>query len=877
MDKYMKKILSIFCLFCAVSAQATRMSSELGVYSGSVTINGTSYSAERIYVLPGAETNTLTCVVGEQVLVNIPASSIVLSAQPISANYAITNGGFEGNWTNNEPTGWHSFASATGDYASFVTGNTGQFQQSTDKRPGSTGSYSAQIQSKVTLSVKANGNCTNGRINAGSMSATDASGNYAFSDPSQSGYNTPFVGQPASLVFWAKYVPGGGSYEDASNKARAHATLITNSRYQDPETGDYSAVKIAEATSDYSATSSLGWQRISVPFVYTSVNPAQMAYMLITFTTNKTPGGGNSTKKSPDNVYIDDAELIYNYRLTQLTIDGEAISFSNSQATTEKMYSNEYAVSATTNGRAAKTFVGYDSAHYRMYVYVVADNYSQVHAYSLYTIQMAEPIRDTEYAYAASSCDNEPYSDELFANLTESGEYHATIPNTQGGASLITLTVTILPTYTIPAEKTIKTNESYTWREHTYSNLNPGVYYYVDSLKTQAGCDSIFTLTLTVEAIPYFFEESMTACRNEENTWHDKTLNTKEVGSFTIYDSLKSIYNTDSVYTLTLTVLPTYTIPAEATIKMNESYTWREHSYSDLNPGVYHYVDSLKTQAGCDSIFTLALTVQSIGYWYEESMSACVNEENIWHGKTLPTATEGVYVLYDSLQSIYGQDSIYKLTLSVHHVYLFEEEKYVNEANLEWRGKTITNLPKREEPYLIYDSLSSQFGCDSVYLLRLHVSDIPITYGNYADECCEGEVILFAGVEYRESFEGDVRVSERNIYGGDSIVHLTITVFPSYFIEEEMTIVVGEEHTWEYYDLSQFPIGTTTLKAEYWSEEFCDSTMVLHLTIEPKPIGTGIPTNRSEKGVTRKIVYNGQLYIIREDESIYDILGNKIQ
>ena len=877
MDKYMKKILSIFCLFCAVSAQATRMSSELGVYSGSVTINGTSYSAERIYVLPGAETNTLTCVVGEQVLVNIPASSIVLSAQPISANYAITNGGFEGNWTNNEPTSWHSFASATGDYASFVTDNTGQFQQSTDKRPGSTGSYSAQIQSKVTLSVKANGNCTNGRINAGSMSATDASGNYAFSDPSQSGYNTPFVGQPDSLVFWAKYVPGGGSYEDASNKARAHATLITNSRYQDPETGDYSAVKIAEATSDYSATSSLGWQRISVPFVYTNVNPAQMAYMLITFSTNKTPGGGNSTKKSPDNVYIDDAEMIYNYRLTQLTIDGEAISFSNGQATTEKMYSNEYAVSATTNGRAAKTFVGYDAAHYRMYVYVVADNYSQAHAYSLYTIQMAEPIRDTEYAYAASSCDNEPYSDELFANLTESGEYHATIPNTQGGDSLITLTLTILPTYTIPAEKTIKTNESYTWREHTYSNLNPGVYYYVDSLKTQAGCDSIFTLTLTLEAIPYFFEESMTACRNEENTWHGKTLNTKEVGSFTIYDSLKSIYNTDSVYTLTLTVLPTYTIPAEATIKMNESYTWREHSYSDLNPGVYHYVDSLKTQAGCDSIFTLALTVQSIGYWYEESMSACVNEENIWHGKTLPTATEGVYVLYDSLQSIYGQDSIYKLTLSVHPVYLFEEEKYVNEANLEWRGKTITNLPKREEPYLIYDSLSSQFGCDSVYLLRLHVSDIPITYGNYADECCEGEVILFAGVEYRESFEGDVRVSERNIYGGDSIVHLTITVFPSYFIEEEMTIVVGEERTWEYYDLSQFPIGTTTLKAEYWSEEFCDSTMVLHLTIEPKPIGTGIPTNRSEKGVTRKIVYNGQLYIIREDESIYDILGNKIQ
>ena len=297
----MKKIFTIFCLFCAMMAQAT----EPGVYSGSVTINGTSYSADRIYLLPGAEVNTLTCVVGEQVLVNIPESSIVLSAQPINANYAITNGGFEGSWSNNEPQGWHSFASATGDFASFVTGNTAQFQQSTDTRPGSAGSYSARLQSKMTVGVKANGNCTNGRINAGSMSATDATGNYAFSEPGSS-YSTPFVGQPDSLVFWAKYVPGGGSVEDAGNKARAHAALLTSARYQDPETSDYSSVKIAEATSNYSATSGKGWQRISVPFEYTAVDPSQMAYMLLTFTTNQTPGGGNSTKNSPDNVYIDD-------------------------------------------------------------------------------------------------------------------------------------------------------------------------------------------------------------------------------------------------------------------------------------------------------------------------------------------------------------------------------------------------------------------------------------------------------------------------------------------------------------------------------------------------------------------------------------------
>ena len=764
--KEMKKIFTIFCLFCAVSIQAALMSAEPGVYNGSVTINGTKYNAERIYILPGTEANSLTCVAGEQVLVNIPASSVSLSAQAINANYAITNGGFEGSWSNNEPEGWHSFKTATGDYASFVTSNTAQFQQSTDKRPGSAGSYSAQIQSKVTLGVKANGNCTNGRINAGSMSATDASGNYAFSDPSQSGFNTPFVGQPDSLVFWVKYVPGGGTVADASNKARAHATLLTNARYQDPETKDYSSVKIAEATSNYSATTGLDWQRIAVPFVYTSVSPSQMAYMLITFTTNQTPGGGNSTKQSPDKVNIDDAEMIYNHSLTSLKLDGEAISFTNGQAVTDKIYSREYAVKVTTNGKAAKTFIGYDDANYRMYIYVVADNYSQARAYSLYTIQMVEPIKDTEYSYAASTCDNEPYSDELFSNLTKSGEYKTTIPNTQGGDSLITLT---------------------------------------------------------------------------------------------------------------LTVNKTYAFAASATMKMDESYAWRGKSYEGLAPGVYTYADSLKTNAGCDSVYTLTLTVEAIGYVYEETLSACVNEENTWHGKTLPTATEGVFVLYDSLQSIYGMDSIYKLTLSVHPIYLFKEEKYVNEANFEWRGKTIQDLPKREEPYLIYDSLTSQYGCDSVYLLRLYVSDLPITYGVYSDECCEGEFILFDGVEYRESFDGDVRISARNIYGGDSIVHLTITVFPSYLIEEELTIVEGEERSWEYYDLSQFPIGATTLKAEYWSDDFCDSIRVLYLTVEAKPISTGIPNTRSDKRVARKIMYNGKLYIIREDEHIYDVLGNKIQ
>ena len=44
-------------------------------------------------------------------------------------NYALNNGEFEGSWSNGEPSGWHSFNTATGGLASFVKG-TSQFSQS---------------------------------------------------------------------------------------------------------------------------------------------------------------------------------------------------------------------------------------------------------------------------------------------------------------------------------------------------------------------------------------------------------------------------------------------------------------------------------------------------------------------------------------------------------------------------------------------------------------------------------------------------------------------------------------------------------------------------------------------------------------------------
>lgn len=310
-----------------------------------------------------------------------------------SNNYALPNGGFEGAWTNNEPQGWHSFVSATGDLAIMVQGNTDQFVQSNQVRPGSNGAHSALLSSKTMLKkINANGNCTNGQINAGSATAADAEKNYNFSDPANEGFNTPFQGRPDSMVFWAKYIPGNRDAANEANQARMSSVITTNARYQDPETADYSEIKIAQAAINYSATASLGWQRISVPFSYVTENSdKEPAYILTTFTTNKLQGGGTASNDHPDSVFLDDVELIYNNHLLSLTRGDEAITFDGVSYKINETYCDSCGIFVgEEDGVSAESFFAYDALHKCVFVYVVADDYAQFGKYNVYRIDFTD-------------------------------------------------------------------------------------------------------------------------------------------------------------------------------------------------------------------------------------------------------------------------------------------------------------------------------------------------------------------------------------------------------------------------------------------------------------------------------------------------------
>lgn len=261
--------------------------------------------------------------------------------------------------TSQEPDGWHSFMTATGSLAMFVKG-TPHTDSSDETRPGSKGSKSVLVYSSAeVLKQIPNGTITTGQMSAGGADAASTD-NHAFLDFSNSEKDAkgdPFYATvdalPDSITMWVKFVQGT---PDAENPyATASAVITDGTRYQDPEDKTYTNV-VAKAKNAQIASLDGAWQRITVPFDYESYleNFASANAILVTISTNATPGKGSAT----DKLNVDDVELVYNAGLSSVSVNGTAVKdFSTKKYYYENLQSDK--VVSLDDIEVVKT--GYDS------------------------------------------------------------------------------------------------------------------------------------------------------------------------------------------------------------------------------------------------------------------------------------------------------------------------------------------------------------------------------------------------------------------------------------------------------------------------------------------------------------------------------------
>ncbi|MBW8051597.1 MAG: T9SS type A sorting domain-containing protein [Cytophagales bacterium] len=202
---------------------------------------------------------------------------------------------------------------------------------------------------------------------------------------------------------------------------------------------------------------------------------------------------------------------------------------------------------------------------------------------------------------------------------------------------------------TTPATSAICNGDSI-FLQGAYQNA-PGTYY--DTLLAVNGCDSIHSTALTVNSTYSISDPAVAICNGDSSLIYG----TYRTAAGTYYDSLTTVAGCDSVYSTALTII-IYNIidPAVETCNGDSSLI-----YGTYRTTTGTYYDSLTTVNGCDSIHSTALTVNPTYNISDPAVAICNGDSALIYGTYRNTA--GTY--YDSLSTVSGCDSIITTGLTV--------------------------------------------------------------------------------------------------------------------------------------------------------------------------------------------------------------------
>ena len=398
-------------------------------------------------------------------------------------------------------------------------------------------------------------------------------------------------------------------------------------------------------------------------------------------------------------------------------------------------------------------------------------------------------------------------NDSIFlqgAYQSSAGTYYDSLQTINGCDSVLSTTLFINPVYLSNTNDTICQGDSiFLYGE--YRSL-AGVYY--DSLQTINGCDSVLSTVLVVNS-SYLFTQNQSICQGDSVLVYGNYQSVAGV----YYDSLQSINGCDSVLSITLSVNPVYLSNTNDTICQGDSLLI--YGNYENTAGVYY--DTLQTIFGCDSVLATALFLNA-NFNFNQNQEICQGDSILIYGTYQNTS--GTY--YDSLQTINGCDSVLSTTLTINSSYLFPQNQSI------CQGDSVLiygNYQSVAGTY--YDSLQTINGCDSVLSITLSVN--PVYLSNTNDTICQGDSVLIYG-KY-ENTAGVYYDTLQTIFGCDSVLTTTLFLNANFNSSQNQDICQGDSiliyGTYQntsgvYYDSLQTING-------------CDSVLSTTLTVNTLP------------------------------------------
>ncbi len=549
-----------------------------------------------------------------------------------------------------------------------------------------------------------------------------------------------------------------------------------------------------------------------------TVTASDITYPATTHTSRLTVSGtpGTAIWNEPDNTLMPGthADLSVHF------IPSDATAYAEADVTTTLTV-----LPPTTYGEATGGCCPGSSYYYHGQFYAVGTHTVTLRNYlggdSIVTLHV------TEYPTYDETYDVTIYSDQTFLwncdTYTQAGTYTHTYMTRRGCDSTVTINLTVLPQKTYgEVLGDICTGELFPFGDHYYP---AGTY--TETLVNHLGGDSIVTITVTEHPT---FEASFydTICSGDSLLWDG--IYYKEAGSFTRH--YRTIYGCDSAVTLNLALRPSYSIPESMTIASGWQESWRGKDLSGYASGVYEVYDSLTTVLDCDSVFVLNLTVIAYGpttYGFD-SAYVCPGD-NYTYLDSLMTDS-GTYV-FRLRNSLYG-DSIITFNLRYWPTYKKKSNRVIHQGiNYKWRGQQLSGYD--EGSYVLWDSLQSVHGCDSLFYCTLTILPPETQYNEVYATICPGDTFYYENRQFTDSGTYELPVPEQSRFRGDSVNRIHLAWYPHYVLDNRRIMYEGQPERWRGRDLSGFPVCDTLLYDSLLTAMGCDSVFRLQLTVQMVP------------------------------------------
>ncbi|BDS10475.1 T9SS-dependent choice-of-anchor J family protein [Aureispira anguillae] len=398
------------------------------------------------------------------------------------------------------------------------------------------------------------------------------------------------------------------------------------------------------------------------------------------------------------------------------------------------------------------------------------------------------------------------------------------------------------PSYNLYERDTICSGDSYTFPDGSTQNNIMSQVVYTSNLQTVGnGCDSIITTTLSVNPT-YQIHQNAAICAGDSYTFpNGTTLN--NITNAVVDTSMLTTFGNgcDSIVITTLSINPTYTINQNVPICAGDSYTFPNGI--TLNNITNAVVDTSMLTTfgnGCDSIVITTLSINPT-YTINQNATICAGDSYTFpNGTTLNNITNAV-VDTSILQTVgNGCDSIVITTLSINPTYTINQNATIcaGDSYTFPNGTTLNNITNAIVDTSIFQTVGN--GCDSLIITTLSIN--PTYTINQNATICTGDSYTFPnGTTLNNITNAIVDTSIFQTFGNgcDSLIITTLSINPTYTINQNATICTGDSYTFPngttLHNITSAIVDTSILQTV---GNGCDSIVVTTLNITTIDLGT---------------------------------------